>query len=472
MRLRAALAAGLALPLPLWAHGFDERHALPAPLAHFVIGAVLAVALSFLLALLFARRASGTAAAPALHAPPRAELRLPAALAVALRGLGLLVFLVTVAAALAGSADPLMNLAPTLVWIGWWLGLSLLAAFVIDLWPLLDPWATLFDAGQAAARRLGRPQGLAPGWRWPAALGCWPAALLLLAWSWFEVVYPLAAVPRRLGVAALGWSAITLAGMGCFGRAQWRRNGDLFAIYFGLLGRMAPLALDAPHGRIALRAPGAALADGQGAELPAGGPAFVLAMLSTVLFDGLHAGSAWPWFEGLLQRLLHVPAVDGLVAGTLGLLAVWLLFLAAYAITCIATAALASGLPAVAIARSFAPTLVPIAVGYTIAHNFTSLVDQGQALLALASDPFGWGWNLLGTAQLHIRSGLVDAGTTWNVAIAMVVAGHCAGVWLSHRVAQRLRLPLRATLPLVALMLAYTAASLAVIADPIASYSP
>jgi hypothetical protein len=128
------------------------------------------------------------------------------------------------------------------------------------------------------------------------------------------------------------------------------------------------------------------------------------------------------------------------------------------------------------VARRIAPTLLPIAVGYNVAHNFSSLVEQGQNMLYLVSDPFGWRWNLLGTAQLHTRSGLVDARMTWYVAIAMVVAGHCAGVWLAHRVALRDHArpaqAARAALPLVALMLAYTALSLFVIADPIARYQP
>ena len=467
--MRAAVAAVLGLPLPLWAHGFDERHELPAPLAHFIIGAVFAVALTFVIALLFARRPAAGVGEPS--GAMRGSMRLPAGLVVALRSVSLLVFLVTVAAGLAGSADPVMNLAPTLIWIGWWVGLSLLAAFVADLWPLLDPWRTLFDGADALARSLGRAQGIVLDWRWPGWLGAWPAVLLLLVWSWCEVVFPLAAVPLRLGVAALAWTAITLLGMGCFGRERWQRHGDVFAIFFALLGRMAPLALDTARRRLVWRAPGSAVLDSPHAVLPAGGVGFVLAMLSTVLFDGLHAGQAWLWFEAGLARVLRTPAVDGIAAGTLGLLLVWLLFLAAYAVACSITAALA-GRSAAGIARSFAPTLLPIAVGYNVAHNFSSLVEQGQNLLPLASDPFGWGWNLFGTAQLHSRSGLVDARMNWHVAISMVVAGHCAGVWLAHRLALREQLPLRAGLPLMLLMLAYTAASLFVIAEPIVRYQP
>lgn len=256
MRTRAALAAITALPLALHAHGFEEKHDLPAPLGHFVLGAVLAVALSFALAAVFARRAPDL---PVDGVAQRPSVRLPLWLVAGLRLAGLLLFTVVLFAAFAGTADPVMNLAPTFVWIAWWVGLSLLAACVCDLWPLLDPWATLFDAADQGARRLGWRRGIALDWQWPPALGMWPAVALLLAWSWLEVVYPLAAVPARIGWAAVAWSGLTLSGMVCFGRERWQRHGDVFAIYFALLGRMAPVGLDGARQGIALRVPGSAL---------------------------------------------------------------------------------------------------------------------------------------------------------------------------------------------------------------------
>jgi hypothetical protein len=476
VRTRLLLTAAAALPLSGWAHGFDERHDLPAPLTHFMAGAALAVALSFLLAVFFAR--SAPANAPGRRADGDAAFTLPASLCLTVRLASLLLFAVTVAAALVGTADPMMNLAPTLVWIVWWVGLSLLVACIGNIWPLLDPWATLFDGADALARRFGARSGIALDWSWPVAVGAWPAVVLLLAWSWLEIVYPLAAVPWRVGCAALAWTAVTLLGMLCFGRERWRSHGDVFAVYFGLLGRMAPFAMRSDGRGVVVRAPGSALiAPSAGRGWPAGGVAFVLAMLSTVLFDGLHGSQAWPWFEGVLARVVPQGAAVGpKVAGTAGLVLVWLVFLLAYGGTCWITAKAGGGESAAAVAREFAPTLVPIAVGYNVAHNFSSLVEQGQNMLYLLSDPFGWQWNLFGTAQLHTRSGLVDARMTWYVAIAMVVLGHCIGVWLAHRVALRdRRRPLdavRHALPLVLLMLAYTAISLFVIAEPMVQYLP
>jgi hypothetical protein len=472
--IRALAAAALALPSTLWAHGFDAKHDLPAPLTHFMAGAAAAVALSFVLAVLFVRRAPATAGG---SVSDRKAIRVSPAWYWGVRAVSLFLFIVTVFAALAGTADPMMNIAPTLVWIVWWVGLSLLVACIGDIWPLLDPWATMFDALDSLARRLGRRAGISLGWRWPAGLGVWPAVPLLLAWSWFEIVYPIGAVPHRLGVVAVAWTVVNVGGLVCFGRERWQRHGDVFAIYFALLGRMAPADWRNRGREIVLRAPGSGLVNVQGRDMPAGGVAFVLAMLSTVLFDGLHSSTAWPWFEGMLARLVPYGTVIGeKLEGTVGLVLVWLVFLIAYGLTSWIAAQFTPGASAASVARSFAPTLVPIAVGYNVAHNFSSLVEQGQNTLYLISDPFGWRWNLFGTAQLHTRSELVDASLTWYVAISMIVLGHCVGVWLAHRAALRDHpqpvAAVRSASAMVLLMLLYTAVSLFVIADPMVQYVP
>ncbi len=474
-RSALTLLAGAAYPLNSVAHGFDERYDLPAPLGYFVAGAALTVALTFVIATLFMRRVREASAADGAandqsiaFGPVLPVLRLLC------RTLGLMTFAVVLGAALAGTADPLMNLAPTLVWIIWWIGLSLVVACIGNLWPVLDPWRTLFELIDSAACRLGRTHGIALNLPWPLALGAWPAVALLLLWSWLEVVYPIATVPYRLGCAMLIWSAITLSGMIVFGREAWQRHGDMFAIYFATLGRMAPLARGATAHTLTLRVPGTALCSA-GDAIPSGMSGFIIAMLSTVLFDGLHGGQAWLLLEQALKR--SVPQwvdVNGYFAGTVGLAGAWLIFFAAYRLTCVVTARVASAASPVPWAQHFAFTLVPIAVAYNIAHNFSALLIQGQNALALISDPFGWRWNLFGTANLRVNIGLIDAQVTWYVAISAIVIGHVIAVWLAHRVALRetgsTRRAALASLPLTLLMIVYTVISLLVIAEPMVRF--
>jgi hypothetical protein len=122
------------------------------------------------------------------------------------------------------------------------------------------------------------------------------------------------------------------------------------------------------------------------------------------------------------------------------------------------------------LAARLAIALVPIALAYLVAHNFSSLLGEGPTVLQLFSDPFGRQWDLFGTAHTHLDPGLVTPRSTWLVAVGALVAGHMASIVASHRVVAAAGLSPRraalAMLPMTVLMLAYTAVSLLLIAQP------
>ena len=423
------------------------------------MGAAATVGLSLLVTALVARGGSAPGRAGSIVLPlgPTAPPLRAAARAVGLALLGLVIW-----AGLAGDPHPMRNVAPTLVWVVWWVGLSLIAAFVGNVWPLLDPWRTLFDCAEALARRAGG-RGLALRLPYPRGLGRWPAVGFLLAFAWFELVYPRASVPSHIAVLALGWSAVTWTGMAVFGRVVWQERADVFALYFAALGRFAPLDAGADSRSLMLRPLGRGLIEAYD-TLP-GTVAFVLAMLATVLFDGLLGGSLWRLAEHELGSVRLDP--DGHALATAGLVATWLLLLGAYLAAC-----RLAGVPA----SRFALSLIPIAVAYHVAHNLAYLLLRGQELIPLLSDPLGRGWDLFGTAGWAPDLTLVGARFEWYVAVAAVVAGHVVAIWLAHRLLlQTLPAPWKAvtaSLPLTALMVGYTAVSLWVIADPLVRFNP
>jgi hypothetical protein len=121
-----------------------------------------------------------------------------------------------------------------------------------------------------------------------------------------------------------------------------------------------------------------------------------------------------------------------------------------------------------ATARRYAPTLVPIAGVYFIAHYFTYLLIVGQATLGVIVDPFGRSWNPWGLGEYNLWKGIAPAGVVWWTEVVLIVCGHIAGIVAAHRIALRAR-PSRARLllaqcPLVLLMVAYTMAGLWVLA--------
>ena len=123
------------------------------------------------------------------------------------------------------------------------------------------------------------------------------------------------------------------------------------------------------------------------------------------------------------------------------------------------------------VASVFVYSLIPIALAYNIAHFFTLLVIQGQLIIPLASDPFGYGWDLLGTSQYRVNIGLVNARFTWTLGVTVIVLGHIMAIYVAHIIALRNisgpRNALRSQYPLRVLMVIYTVISLWIIAQPI-----
>ena len=119
----------------------------------------------------------------------------------------------------------------------------------------------------------------------------------------------------------------------------------------------------------------------------------------------------------------------------------------------------------------FVLTLVPIAIAYHLAHYLSFLLMACQYLIPLASDPFGFGWDLFGTTLYVVRISVVDAQFIWYASVAAIVAGHVAAVYLAHVMAMRVytdkRAALRSQYPMLLLMIGYTMVSLWIIAQPI-----
>lgn len=463
-----------ALASPASAHGFGQRYDLPLPLYLYLYGTAAVVVVTFVLVALFVRRAGGTTRRPRLdllgYAPGKIIAHPGVILLLKLVAAGL--FVVTVAAGFIGDQNPYRNIAPTMVWIIVWVGVAYVSAFVGDLWALINPWATIFDAATWLYRRVGSGRELPHRLPYPAALGAWPAVVLLLAFSWIELVYPAPAVPKHIACLAAGYSVLTWVGMALFGRDTWIRHGEMFSVLFGTFARFAPT--EARAGRqpkLIVRPFGAGLLDDRSASSSM--TALVLLLLATVLYDGLLNTPEWTILENAVGAHLRSAGEFELIAlRTVGLVTFWLLFLAAYTLVAATMSAAAGrGRSTRKIARQFALTLVPIAIGYHLAHYFVFLLVQGQYIIPLMSDPFGWGWNLFGTAGYRVDIAIIGARFAWYTAIVAVLVGHMIAVYLAHRVAIREFEPrhttLRSQVPLTALMVVFTFISLSILAEPI-----
>jgi hypothetical protein len=338
-----------------------------------------------------------------------------------------------------------------------------------DLWALINPWRTMFETAETIYQGIAQ-RPLSVGLRYPEWLGVWPCVLLLLAFSWVELVYPSPAVPSHIACLAIGYSILTFAGMFAFGCDSWIRHGEVFSRVFGTFARFAPIEASRAPRRLALRPFGAGLTDTRAVSISM--TAFVLLLLASVLYDGVLGTPEWGNFESALAARLPTGDFVFMAIRTAGLLTFWSLFFGAYLAVSAAMSAVTAGrLPPLGIAKSFAFTLVPIAIGYHLAHYLTFLLIQGQYIIPLLSDPFGFGWNLFATAGYRVDIAVVGARFAWITAVISILLGHIAAVYLAHRKAMLIfetrGAALKSQVPLTALMVVYTFVSLSILAEPI-----
>ncbi len=432
------------------AHGVGSVQDLPVPQWLFLYGAAVVLIASFVaLGLLWRRPRLETwdRGRPLPDGFSRAALS--PAVRVAAGTIGFLLLVLVTATALVGERLQLRNLAPTFVYVVFWLGLAALVVLVGNVWRAVNPWRAAADAVAWLAARAGFG---GEALEYPARLGAWPAAALLFLFTALELAYQDPADPRVLAVAILVYSGIQWIGALLFGRDTWFENAEAFSVYFGLLSRIAPLAARA--GRVVMRPPFVGLSSLR--DPRPGTIAFVAVMLGSVAFDG---GSRTSWWQ---DRLVGLGPAGQTVLNAVGLLGAVLAVALAYGLA-VGAARLLS--PARAdLARTFLASLVPIALVYVVAHYFTLLAIQGQFAIPLASDPFGWGWDLFGTAEFQPNLAPLSPSTVWYVQVGALVAGHVVGLTVAHDRALALfesgRGALRTQYPLLALMVLYTVGGL------------
>ncbi len=457
-------AAGILL------HGFGQRYDLPISLALYLYAAAGVVVISFVLVVLFAGDQVG---AKALQYPRRS---VPALASIARApwprivggSIGFAGLLASVVTGLFGSTNPVLNPAEYLTWIYFWAGLVILTGLVGNLWYLLNPWAAAYDA----LHRFVRP---GPVWKLPN-VGVWPAIGAYFAFACLELTTGMANRPWLVATLAVVYSAVTLAGMILFGRDEWLEHCEGFTVLFGIVARFGPVEAERDDaGRISmvyLRPLGVGLLK----PSPTGWDrvVFVILMLSTLAFDGILATPAWQDFTIALEPIwLPMGGFGFFFVRTFGLVLLSTAFLLVFITFMELVVYLGRrNVDLKATVSAFALTLVPIALVYNAAHNYSYVVVQSQGLIPLLNDPLAKGWQLWpAVASIKPSFVLAQASTVWYAQVVLIVLGHVVAVYLAHlRAGERFRTAQRALLsqyPMLLLMVLYTMTSLWILAQPI-----
>ena len=448
---------GLLAPAPALAHGIIGKTTLPIPRWLFAWAAAIVLVVSFVaLATLWPK--------PRLeHVEERELFRYPQRLLEPLAGLiGIALYVLVIYAGLAGTQTATANIVPTFIYVIFWVGIPFASLLFGDVFRAFNPWRAIARAVSWVAVRL---RGGEPGpdpIPYPAWLGRWPAAAVILGFAWLELVYANKDAPDTLALLSLGYGAAMLVGMSVYGIETWTQRADGFSAAFGLFASLSPLHWR--DGRVYVRPPFVGV---MRLAPMAGSVALVCTMIGTTSFDGFSQKAEWNSIEPHLQTFFSnlglsiEPAVE--LAFSVGLVAAVLIIAGFYRVGVIGMRSL-GGHSATELAERFVYTLVPIALAYVIAHYFSLLAYQGQAISYLASDPLGNGSNIFGTATSQINYNVVGANGIWYTQVGALVIGHAAGLTLAHDralvVFRRLRDATRSQYWMLAVMVGFTSLAL------------
>jgi hypothetical protein len=477
-----ATLAVLSAPGPVEAHAIGGTFQLPVPLWLYLAGAATAVAASFVVTALMARRRNEL---------PYATRPIPEPLGgvarAVLRAVGLAWWYGAIAVGfLVGDISPL---PAVLLWVFTWVALPIVAAVLGNAWPSLSPFRTTFAGLDWVARRLGADR-LELGLEYPPGLARWPAVALLAAGIWAELILPDRNTAGMVATLLTGYTLLTLAGMVLFGPIAWLRHAELFEVMLGWFGRIGPIGRrsvsrdlcagcdEACSPDRCVDCPECSTAADDGDRQPVLRPwfagltdvaragwsdaVFIVLALAGVTYDGLRETA----FGGSMLEAILPPITDALGFTATAFLAVETVafalvvgaFLAAFGLVVWLTR-LVGGRRRVAVG-AYASTLLPIAAGYLIAHYLTLVIRGIVWLPSLVADPL---------MSLAPELDWIPVAAVWYLSVAAIVGGHVAGIVLAHRLALR-DAPRRAVvagLPMVGLMIGYTVLSLWVIAQPI-----
>ena len=421
------------------AHGVGTRADLPIPTWLALYGSGAVVLISFFALVLLWRQAKLADNAGGRALPPGLQRVVSSAVTrTVVQVIALLIAGLVLVVALTGPTDAANNIAPWALYVTFWVGLIPVSLLLGPFWQYANPLRLVH-------RLLSPLAGSAPAAAKVESVGLWPAAAALSVFVWLELVYPDRSLPGVVGTFLVAYAVVQIVASLWYGEG-WFARGDGFEVYSTLIARLSPWGVR-DDGLWVFRNP---LRNVATMPEQSGLAAVVVVLLGSTAFDGLSRTEFWTTGPGEANDTL---------SGTLGLIVMIAVVAALYVGGTRLSGRLGEG-DAAAAPSAFAHTVLPIAVGYAVAHYFSLLLLDGQTTWILASNPFAQsGVDLFGTYGNAVNFVLLSTALIAYVQVGAIVIGHVLGVFLAHDRSLRAAAPERVTygqMPLIVVMVAFT----------------
>ncbi len=404
-------------------------------------------------------------------------------------------FILIIVAGLFGNQNPALNIAPLLTWTIWWGGLVVLIMFAGKAWCYLCPWDAIAFWVEKLHLWKKTDAGSGLGLPWPRVIrNISIATILFVGLTWIELGFGVTMRPRVTAYLGLTMLVMAIVSAFLFDRKSFCRYvclvgrvSGLYALFSGIEFRprnkdtcrrcatkecftgsetaygcptfehphsmqtntyciqCAECLQACPHDNMAvnLRPWGEDLAV---LDKPRSDEAYLaLLMLTITGFHGLTMTPSWQALIDSVQTALPLGRVSAFSLSMFVLMTAPILIYAAlvwlsFAVSTRhvkADAGSAASLSYYDYFVRYAYCVLPIALFYHLAHNVEHLLMEGQKVITLFSDPFGWGWNLFGTLG-HTFPPLVSLDVLWILQVILVGIGHVYSLWAAQKISRRI----------------------------------
>ena len=427
-------------------------------------------------------------------------------------------FILVILAGFFGSQDPSSNIATSLTWIFWWIVLIFTVMFLGRVFCASCPWLAISDWIQKLSLWGRKTRQFTLGLRWPTRFKTiLIAAALFILLTWLELAIGVTKSPIQTAYLGLIILGLTLGSMLLFERNYFCRYGCPIGAIQGAYSLMSPVELKAeslevckncktkdcirgnekgygcptytyvgsensatstscilcsecvktcPHDNVAFNFR-PFLKDLTSSFTPSHAWAlFAVVILALTSFHGLTMIPTWGLLISLTEPYL----------GYIGSFTLWMFlflgFLIGVVYFFVYLARLMSGttlLNTRTLFTYFAISFLPIALFYHAAHNVAHFNMEFMGFIKALSDPFGYGWNLFGTANIQVAP-ITSMDYVWYMQAFLIILGHILAVYVSTKIAHRIypthSQAFRSQIPITTLMIFYTMFSLWLTAQP------